>query len=168
MKMPWLMSIWRNSKSGFYRSAFRLSAEPVMKLSSASTRQPRSSRASQRCEPMNPAPPETTARGLFAANAAVGEAQGSHHRRIVDVAAVDHHRSPHELLDASHVELAELVPFRHQDERVRAGRDLVRVLQILDIGQERAGPLHRGRVVGAQLGAGREQNLRNVDAGRLA
>src|SRR5256885_14342272 len=137
MKMPWLMSIWRNSKSGFDRSAFRLSAEPVMKLSSASTRQPRSSRASQRCEPMNPAPPETTARGLFAANAAVGEAKTSHHGRIVDVAAVDDHRPPHELPDAGHVELAELVPFRHQDERVPAGRDLVGVLQILDVGQDR-------------------------------
>src|SRR6266581_9233849 len=98
MKMPWLMSIWRNSKSGFDRSVFRLSAEPVMKLSSASTRQPRSSRASQRCEPMNPAPPETTARGLFAANAAVGEAEAAHRFRVVDVSSIDDDRAAHELL----------------------------------------------------------------------
>src|SRR2546427_10966484 len=108
MKMPWLMSIRRNSKSGFERSAFRLSADPVMKVSSASTRQPRSSRDSQRRQPMNPAPPETTALGLLAANAAVGEAQAAHHGRIVAVAAIDRDRSPHELLDAGHVWLAEL------------------------------------------------------------
>src|SRR6266480_3500991 len=133
MKMPWLMSIWRNSKSGFACSVRRLSGEPVMKLSSASTRHPRSRSAWQRCEPMNPAPPETTARGLFAANAAVGEAQASHRRRIVDVAAVDDDRAAHELLDARHVEVAELVPFRDQDERIGPRRHLVGVLQIFDL-----------------------------------
>src|SRR5439155_9244268 len=112
------------SKTGFERSSFILTAYPLMKVSSASTRHPRSSRNSRRCEPMNPAPPETTALGLLAANAAVGEAQAAHHGRIVDVAAIDDDRPPHELLDAGHVELAELVPFRDEDERVRARRDL--------------------------------------------
>src|SRR5437899_8722143 len=103
MKTPSLTSACRNSKSGFVRSARRLSAEPVMKLSSARTCIPRSSSAPHRCEPMKPAPPETTALGLLAANAAVGEAQVSHRHRVVDVPAVHHDRMPHQLLDPRHV-----------------------------------------------------------------
>src|SRR5438105_13238959 len=157
MKMPWLTSIWRNAKSGFDCSPRTFSGEPVMKLSSASTRQPRSSSAWQRCEPINPAPPETTALGLFAANAAVGETQASHHRRIVDVAAVDDDRSAHELLDTRHVEVAELVPLRDEDDRVRSSRHLVSVLQVFDLRQKHPGTLHRRRVVRAHPGAGRQQ-----------
>src|SRR5262245_39097997 len=103
MKIPWLMSICRNSKSGLPCSERRLLAEPVMKLSSASTCMSRASSASQRCEPMKPAPPETTAlglRALFAANAAVREAEAAHRHRVVDVASVNDHRPPHELLHA--------------------------------------------------------------------
>src|SRR5690242_16993425 len=131
MNTPWLTSAWRNSKSGLPCSAFRFWAEPVMKLSRASTRKPRSSSASQRCEPMKPAPPDTTARGLFAANAAVDETQAAHHSRVVDVSSVHDDRSPHQLLHARHVELAELVPFRHQDKGVRTAGDLIGVLQVL-------------------------------------
>src|SRR5689334_4132315 len=98
-----------------------------MKLSSASTRMPASRSASQRCEPMNPAPPEMTARGLVAANAAVDEAQALDDGRVVDVAAVDDDRGAHQSLDAGQVELPELVPLGDQHERVGAGRDLVRV-----------------------------------------
>src|SRR5262245_9643228 len=41
------------------RTAAKLSADPVMKLSMQTTSAPCSSRNSQRCEPMNPAPPVT-------------------------------------------------------------------------------------------------------------
>src|SRR5438128_12080486 len=92
-----------------------------MKLSRASTRTSRASSASHRCEPMKPAPPETTALGLFAANAAICETQTSHQGRVIDVAPVDNDRTTHQLLDARHVELPELIPFRDQDQRVRAG-----------------------------------------------
>src|SRR5260370_40661052 len=102
MNTPWLTSTWRNSKSGLPCSDFRFCEEPVMKLSSARTRMPRSSSALQRCEPMNPAPPETTARGLFAANAAIGEAQASHRLGVVDVSAVHDDWAAHQLLDAPH------------------------------------------------------------------
>src|SRR5256885_1862439 len=121
MKMPWFTSVCRNSKSGLAFRWPRLSAEPVMKLSSASTRMPRASSASQRWDPMKPAPPETTARGLelLAANAAVREPEALHDGRIVDVPPVDDHRPPHQLLEARHVELAELVPFRDQDDMAR-------------------------------------------------
>src|SRR6267142_3032343 len=129
--MPWLTSAWRNSKSGFPSSVLRFSREPVMKLSSASTRMPRARSASHRCEPMNPAPPEITARGLLwllAANSSVGEAQPAHHRRVVDVAAVDHDRLSHRPLDAAQVQETELVPLRDHDQRIRTGRDLVSVV----------------------------------------
>src|SRR5882724_7932154 len=136
MKIPWLTSAWLSSKSGLSRSVRRLSGEPVMKLSTATTLLPFARSASQRCEPRNPAPPEMTARGLLAANAAVGEAQVSHGDRVVDVPAVHDDRVAHEVFDARHVELAELVPLGDQHDRVGAGRDLVRVFQILDVGQQ--------------------------------
>src|SRR5438046_5136787 len=168
MKIPWLTSTWLSWKSGLSCRARTLSGEPVMKLSRARTLLPLARSASQRCEPMNPAPPEMTARGLLAANAAVGEAQVSHGDRVVDVPAVHDDRMAHELLDARHVELAELIPLRDQHDRVGAGRDLVRILQVLDVGQQHARPLDRRRIVGADLGAGGQQDLRDLDAGRLA
>src|SRR6266851_7455924 len=168
MKTPWLTSAWRNSKSGLPCSAFRFWGEPVMKLSRASTRIPRPSSASQRCEPMKPAPPDTTARGLFAANAAVYETQVPHRGRVVDFSPVHDDRPSHQLLYPRHVELAELVPFRDEDQGVRAGGDLVRVLQILDLGEQHLRSLHRGWVIRAHLGARRQQHLGDVETWRLA
>src|SRR5713101_7872449 len=97
------MSACRYSKSGSPSSARKFSREPVKRLSSASTRTPLSIKAAQRCEPMKPAPPETTARGfaglLLAANSPICEPETAHHGRIVDVAPVDDDRPPHRLLD---------------------------------------------------------------------
>src|SRR5438477_10664195 len=98
-----------------------------MKLSRASTRTPLASNARHRCEPMKPAPPETTARGLFAANAAIGEPETSHQGGVVDVAPVDDDGSAHQLLHTRHVELPELVPLGDEHDRIRARRHLVRV-----------------------------------------
>src|SRR6266567_6562708 len=120
---------------------------------------------------MNPAPPETTARGLcglLAANAAIREAQAFHGRGVVDVAAVDDHRPAHELLDARHVELAELVPFRDQDDGVGAGRDLIRVLAVDDLRQQLLRTIHRSRVIRTDFGAGGQQDLRDVDTRGIA
>src|SRR2546428_10396195 len=114
-----------------------------MKLSRASTGVYRASSASHRCEPMKPAPPDTTALGLFAANAAIRETQASHERRVVDVAAIDDDGIAHQLLDPRHVQLPELVPFRDEDERVRTGGHRIRVLQGLDGGQQHPRPLDR-------------------------
>src|SRR5438132_4133733 len=139
-----------------------------MKLSRASTRVSRATSASHRCEPMKPAPPETTALGLFAANAAIRETQASHEPRVVDVAAIDDDGVAHQLLDPRHVQLPELVPFRDEDERVSTGGHRIRVLQILDLRKQDPGSLDRRRVIGTDLGARREQDLRDVDARRLA
>src|SRR5689334_13438351 len=120
------LTFWRrSSKSGLPSMCFRFAGDPVMKLSSADTRMPRSSSASQRCDPMNPAPPETTARGLprpalLAANASVREAQAAHGGGDVDVAPVDYDRRAHRSLDPREVELAELVPLGHDHQRVGA------------------------------------------------
>src|SRR5690349_9217459 len=139
-KTPWLTSTCRSSKSGLPWRWRTFCAEPVMKLSSANTFMPRSSSASHRCEPMNPAPPETTALGfgaaLLAANTAIREAEGLHRAGVVDVPPVDEHGAAHELLDARHVELAELVPLRDQHERVRAARDRVGVLDVFHVRQQ--------------------------------
>src|SRR5438270_2848515 len=117
---------WRNSKSGFSSRCFRLAGAPVRKLSRASTRLPCASSASHRCEPMKPAPPETTARGfalpLAAADTSVDEAELAHRGRHVDVAAVDQHRPTHRRLDPREVKLPELVPLGDEHERVGAAR----------------------------------------------
>src|ERR1700693_2270372 len=98
-----------------------------MKLSSAKTLIPRSSNASQRCEPMKTAPPDPPARGraLIAANAPVGEAKAPHLRGVVDVSPIDHHRPAHRRLQSGEVELAELVPFRDQHQAVRPIRQRI-------------------------------------------
>src|SRR2546423_2347146 len=168
MKPPWLTSAWRTSKSGLPRRWRRLSGEPVMKLWSASTRTPRSRRPEHRCEPMNPAPPETTARGLFAANAAISETETPQQGGVVDVAPVDDDRSAHQLFHSCHVQLPELVPLGDEHERIRTGGHLVRVLPIFHFRQQHLRALDRGRVVSANFGAGSEQDARNVDARRLA
>src|SRR6266852_1047534 len=113
---------WRNSKSGFSTRLLTLVREPVMKLSSASTRTPCAIRASHRCEPMKPAPPETTARSLelVAADTPVGEADAPHGGRVVDVAPVDDHRPAHRRFEAAEGEVAELVPLGDHDQRVGA------------------------------------------------
>src|SRR5260370_25676105 len=111
---------WRNSKSGLSVRVPTLARDPVMKLSSASTRMPRSSRASHRCDPMKPAPPETTALSLVAADTSIGETEVAHDLRVVDVAAVHDHGPTHGGLDAAEVEAAELVPFSDYDQRVGA------------------------------------------------
>src|SRR5438309_6837207 len=124
-----------------------------MKLSRASTRTPLASNASHRCEPMKPAPPETTALGLFAANAAIRETQASHEPRVVDVAAIDDDGIAHQLLDPRHVQLPELVPFRDEDERVSTGGHRIRVLQIRDLGEQDPGSPDRRRRIGPNRGA---------------
>src|SRR2546421_12097562 len=114
-----------------------------MNLARPGPRVPRASSAPHSCEPMKPAPPDTTALGLFAANAAIRETQASHERRVVDVAAIDDDGIAHQLLDPRHVQLPELVPFRDEDERVRTGGHRIRVLQILDLGKQDPGSLYR-------------------------
>src|SRR5579864_1700373 len=123
MKIPWLTSICRNSKSGWPSNDRRFSRDPVMKLSSASTAMPRSRSASHRCEPMNPEPPETTALSfpeLLAADPSIGETEASHDGGVVDVATVDHDRLAHRSFEAWQVEVAELVPFGDHDQSVGA------------------------------------------------
>src|SRR6266566_1556060 len=116
---------WRNSKSGLSLSVLTLSREPVMKLSSASTRIPRASSVSHRCEPMNPAPPETTALCLVAADTPVGETEVAHDLRVVDVAPVDDHGPAHRGLDAAEVESSKLIPLSDHDQRVGALGEVV-------------------------------------------
>src|SRR2546421_10949291 len=111
---------------------------------------------------MKPAPPETTALGLFAANAAIRETQPDHGLGVINVATIDDYRPPHQMFDARHVELPELVPFCNQDNRVRTRGDLIRVLQILHGGQQRPRPLDRGGGVSADFSPRGKQDLGDV------
>src|SRR5260370_15038679 len=141
---------WRNSKSGLSVSVPTLSREPVMKLSSASTRMPRSSRASHRCDPMKPAPPETTARSwvvrLVAADTPIRETEIAHHLRVVDVAAVHHHGPAHRTFDAAAVEPPELVPLRRNHQPIGARGEVIRIARVLNLGQLDSPPFHLRRL----------------------
>src|SRR5688500_2366318 len=57
------MSVWTHWNSGARRCSMFFS-EPVSRLSTQTTRLPRSSRCSQRCEPRKPAPPVTRQVGI--------------------------------------------------------------------------------------------------------
>src|SRR5262245_22074432 len=105
-----------------------LSTAPVMRLSIATTSSPRSSNASQRCEPRKPAPPVTTALAMVsagyeprprspgvastgsAADADVGEPPPLERRPVEEVTGVDDPRRLHEARDLVEVEPAEVVP----------------------------------------------------------
>ena len=75
-----------------------LSTLPVTRLSMATTSSPRSSSASQRCEPRNPAPPVTTIRPSIRPRPmrrCVRRSRGgrSARRRVEQVAGVDDPRA---------------------------------------------------------------------------
>src|SRR5258708_18654058 len=124
-KIPWLTSACRNSKSGLLSSSRKFSREPVMKLSSATTRMPLPRSASHRWEPMKPAPPETIARGLFASNSSIREPMAAHHGGVIDVSTLDHDRLPHRPLQWGPGEGAKLVPLGDHYDRIGAPRRLV-------------------------------------------
>src|SRR5258708_38160285 len=148
MSMCSLTFDWRNSKSGLSVRVPTLSREPVMRLSSASTRMPRPSRAWHRCEPMKPAPPETTARSLVvwlvAADTPISETEIAHGLRVAEVAPVDDHGPAHRGFDAAEVEAAELVPFRDHDQSVCALGEGIRITRGLDLRQLDSPTFHRG------------------------
>src|SRR5258708_38143757 len=172
MSMCSLTFDWRNSKSGLSVRVPTLSREPVMRLSSASTRMPRPIRAWHRCEPMKPAPPETTARSLVvwlvAADTPISETEIAHGLRVVDVAPVDDHGPAHRGFDAAEVEAAALVPFSDHDRSVCALGEVIRITRVLDLRQLDSRPFHRGGIVSANLRARGEQHPRDVDARGLA
>src|SRR5262249_18030140 len=119
-----------NVKRGFENRWAMLSGVPVRKLSMQMTSAPSPRNRSQRCEPMNPAPPVINTRDTplplslapygHAPDGQVGEAMLPHDLRVVEVAAVDDERALQQLLHACEIGTAELVPVRDHEERVRA------------------------------------------------
>ena len=73
-----------------------LSSEPVMRLSRQTTSSPRSSSASQRCEPRNPAPPVTTMRAISCARCpGTSNPRRAQRGAVEQVAGVDDARLGH-------------------------------------------------------------------------
>src|SRR5574341_1046822 len=154
-----------------------LSSEPVRRLPMQTTSQPYSRRKSQRGEPMKPAPPVTRTRtpapsgrqdGL-PSDRVVLEPEAAHPLRLPEVTPVEDHGTLEQAAQALEVEVLELVPFRHQQQRVRAlGRLIRRVAEGHTGRQETLGVVHGRRVVGADLGAGRVEKLDDLDALGLA
>src|SRR5215472_3658281 len=117
------------------------------------------------CEPMKPAAPETTAlvTSSVPPDAPVDEAELAHLLRVVDIAAIDHDRPPHQALELLEVELLELIPLGHNDDGVGASRDGLRIAAVVEVGQEGPGLLDGRRVIGADDRSLLEQRVGNLD-----
>src|SRR6266511_1056318 len=144
------------------------SSEPVRRLSMQTTSQPFPSRKSQRWEPMKPAPPvtRTFTRALsgrqdgLPSDRVILEAEATHALRLPEVAPVEDQGALELAAQPLEVEVLELVPLRHQHHRVGAvGRLVGRVAERDGGRQEPLRIVHGRRVVGADPGAGRVQEL---------
>src|SRR2546423_7056462 len=102
--MGWLTSCWISVNRGLARRCATFAADPVTRLSSATTSCPRSRSRSQRWAPMNPAPPDTT--DLITTDPPVDESEAAHESWIVDVSPVDQHRPPHHPLQLHEVQVS--------------------------------------------------------------
>src|SRR5215471_1862879 len=112
--------------------------------------------------------PACAAPASVAADAAVDEAQAAHLRRVVQVPAVHDDRPAHQALELLHVQLLELIPLRHDHDRVRAPGHALGVAAVLDVRHDRPRALDRRRVVRPDYRALLEQRLRDLHARRLA
>src|SRR6266511_2438920 len=153
------------------------SSEPVRRLSMQTTSQPFPSRKSQRWEPMKPAPPvtRTFTRALsgrqdgLPSDRVILEAEATHALRLPEVAPVEDQGALELAAQPLEVEVLELVPLRHQHHRVGAvGRLVGRVAERDGGRQEPLRIVHGRRVVGADPGAGRVQELDDLHALGLA
>src|SRR5436190_23992147 len=171
------VTLWRTSLNpGRAWNGATLSGDPVTKLSIQTTSQPCPRRNSQRWEPMNPAPPVTSARiagvggqdGL-AADRVVLEAQAPHSLGLPQVAAVEDHRPAQDREEPLEVEELEFVPLGDEGDRVGVGRGGVRRVAIDDARRQHAlGVLHGDGVVSADLGAELDETRDDLDRLRLA
>src|SRR5574342_611548 len=160
--MKFVTSYSTKMKRGSWMCAM-LSREPVSRLSMQTTSQPFPKRKSQRCEPRNPAPPVTRTRTRarsarqdgFPSDRMVLDAEPAHALRLPEVAPVEDHGTLEEAAQALEVEVLELVPLRHEHDRVRALGRLVRGVAERDgCRQESLRVVNGDGVVGADPGAG--------------
>src|ERR1051326_7379820 len=107
------------------------------------------------------------AKGL-SSDADVIESEFAYAFGFVDVSEVGDLRRPHQPPDAAHVERAELIPLRHEDERVCARRRGVLVLGVLDFGQNLPRLPRRDGVVCADARALLDERADDVNRRRFA
>src|SRR5207302_4940052 len=108
---------------------------------------------------------------LAPANGVVGEAETAHHRRIIEIAAVEDQRRLQDLLEAIEIRAAELLPFRNDGQGVGPFRGLVGVLaqrEALSIPIYPLGLPRRDRIVRAPPRARFQPQVDNGTTGRLA
>src|SRR5215472_92645 len=103
-----------------------------------------------------------------APDTAIDKAEPAHLLGVIDVAAVDHDRPPHQAFELLEIELLELVPFSHDDYGVGAPGHGLRIAAVVEVGQERPRLLDGCRVIGAHDRPFLEQRLGYLDGGRLA
>src|SRR5664280_753214 len=121
------------------------------------------------CEECHPQPPGGhDARASGPAEAHVIPAGLLHVPGLVEVAKIDEVLRLHRACEAVEVELAELVPVRRENEDVGASRAGVDVVGELERGHFLPRVVHRGRVIGHDVGAARLEVGREPQARALA
>src|ERR1700730_12230308 len=118
---------------------------------------------------MYPAPPVTRTLPLLASNGEIREAERTHVLGRVEVAAVEYDRRPEKGAHLVEVGLPELVPLRHDRQRVGTDQRVVALLAERDvIFEDAARRRPRFRIVGAYRGAELQQPIDDRDGRRLA
>src|SRR5262245_4733388 len=123
-----------NEKRLLPKRCAMLSGDPVRKLSMQMTSLPSCRNRSQRCEPMNPAPPVMSTRVIVtsarcadrrAADRQVREAMLAHDYWIVQVAPVEDDGTAHELFHTREIGTPELRPLGDDEQRGGVGKCIV-------------------------------------------
>src|ERR1051325_9116601 len=94
---------------------------------------PASRNVSQRCEPINPAPPVIRYLAIDPSYGVVAKADFLEIRGIVDIAPIKNNRALEQLLDPLKIRAAKLVPFRQHDQSRGAVAGIVVPLRIMHL-----------------------------------
>src|ERR1700738_3375139 len=90
---------------------------------------------------MKPAPPVTntipeSGIDLLSSYSDILKTHFAHIRRLVNVAQIGNPRNPHQFPNTLHIQSAELIPFRHKNDYVRASGGGVLIMGVFDFGQD--------------------------------
>ena len=91
-----------------------------------------------------------------------------HHRRIIQIPPVEHDRIFHQRTQTLEIKRREFFPLRQDQQRIRTLRRFIRIGRKLDARlQNLFRPLHRCRIVGANVAALAQQFLHQQHSRRL-
>src|SRR5437762_3814397 len=151
------------SKSPLISSRF--SRWPVDRSSMTRTRAPFAANVAAMCDPINPAPPVTSAMPerdivlcalflglcswLFAlsSNSYIRKTQFPHVGWVINISQIRDHWILHQVTDTSHIKRAKLVPFSNKYQRISVFNRRVFVLGVLNTGEHLLSFRHGNRII---------------------